>query len=51
VFFPRNSPSLADLEAELLTFPHGKNDDQVDSITQALAFKAFGYDSTLEWVG
>jgi predicted phage terminase large subunit-like protein len=51
VFFPRGAPFLSELEAELLTFPQGKHDDQVDSITQALAFKAFGYDATLEWVG
>jgi predicted phage terminase large subunit-like protein len=50
VYFPRNAPFLADLEAELLSFPQGKHDDQVDSITQALAFKAFGYDASLEWV-
>jgi predicted phage terminase large subunit-like protein len=51
VHFPKSAPYLPDLEAELLTFPQGKHDDQVDSITQALAFKAFGYDTTLEWVG
>jgi predicted phage terminase large subunit-like protein len=51
VHFPKSAPYLPELEAELLTFPQGKHDDQVDSITQALAFKAFGYDSTLEWVG
>jgi predicted phage terminase large subunit-like protein len=50
VYFPKSAPYLPDLEAELLTFPQGKFDDQVDSITQALAFKAFGYDATLEWV-
>jgi predicted phage terminase large subunit-like protein len=51
VLFPRNARCLADLESELLSFPQGKTDDQVDSITQALAFKAWGYDSTLAWVG
>jgi len=30
VFFPKNAPWLADLESELLTFPVGANDDQVD---------------------
>lgn len=50
VYFPRNAPFLLDLEAELLSFPQGKHDDQVDSMTQALAFKAFGYDASLEWV-
>jgi predicted phage terminase large subunit-like protein len=49
VYFPRNAPFLLDLEAELLSFPQGKHDDQVDSLTQALAFKTFGYDASLEW--
>jgi len=49
VYFPRNAPYLADLEAELLSFPQGRHDDQVDSMTQALAFKAFGYDVTMHW--
>jgi predicted phage terminase large subunit-like protein len=51
VCFPKNAPFLADLETELLSFPQGKHDDQVDSLTQALAFEAFGYDETLSWVG
>ena len=38
VLFPRSAQYLPDLEAELLTFPQGKNDDQVDSITQALSY-------------
>jgi hypothetical protein len=42
VHFPKNAPFLAGLEAELLTFPQGKHDDQVDSISQALNFKT-GY--------
>jgi predicted phage terminase large subunit-like protein len=36
VFFPKNAPWLDELKAELLGFPNTKNDDQVDSITQAL---------------
>lgn len=51
VYFPKHAPFLADLEAELLTFPQGKHDDQVDSLTQALAFDDYGYDETLSWVG
>lgn len=43
VFFPRNAAFLAELEAELLSFPNGKTDDQVDSISQALAYKLWGY--------
>jgi predicted phage terminase large subunit-like protein len=37
VLFPKKAPFLPALEAELLTFPQGKTDDQVDSITQALS--------------
>lgn len=33
VFFPRHASWLQDLEAELLTFPAGKNDDQVDVLS------------------
>ncbi len=51
VHFPRSAPWLAALEAELLAFPQAKHDDQVDSLSQALAFKAWGYDASLSWVG
>jgi predicted phage terminase large subunit-like protein len=37
VLFPKNAPFLPELETELLAFPQGKTDDQVDSITQALS--------------
>jgi predicted phage terminase large subunit-like protein len=37
VLFPRGGPFLPELEAELLTFPQGRTDDQVDSISQALS--------------
>lgn len=50
VNFPRVAPWLAALETELLTFPQAKHDDQVDSLSQALAFKAWGYDASLSWV-
>jgi len=50
VLFPRNASFLRDLEAELLTFPQGKYDDQVDSITQALSQQTYGYDTSLRWV-
>lgn len=32
VFFPKSAPWLADLTAEMLTFPAGKHDDQVDAM-------------------
>ena len=34
---------LPNLEAELLAFPQSKTDDQVDSISQALAYEFSGY--------
>jgi predicted phage terminase large subunit-like protein len=49
VLFPKGAPFLAELEAELLAFPQGKTDDQVDSISQALSFK-LGYDWTGSWI-
>ena len=50
VLFPRGAPFLPTLEAELLAFPQAKTDDQVDSISQALAYKTSGYDTSLSWV-
>ena len=50
VLFPREASFLAELEAELLVFPQGRNDDQVDSITQALAYDPLSYDSSMRWV-
>jgi predicted phage terminase large subunit-like protein len=49
VHFPKSATWLRDLEAELLTFPQGKFDDQVDSVSQALAYKS-SFDPTLAWV-
>jgi predicted phage terminase large subunit-like protein len=48
VLFPKGAHFLPDLEAELLAFPNGKHDDQVDSISQALNYKHSGY--TLDFV-
>lgn len=42
VWFPQAAPWLSDLEAELLAFPAGRHDDQVDSIVQALAHEQRG---------
>lgn len=38
VLFKQDASWLSVLEKELLAFPNGKNDDQVDSITQALLY-------------
>jgi predicted phage terminase large subunit-like protein len=48
VHFPRGKAFLRELEVELLTFPQGKNGDQVDSISQALAYKISFWDYS--WV-
>lgn len=49
VFFPRHSAFMKDVEAELLTFPQGRHDDIVDSISQVLAHGASGYDTSQNW--
>jgi len=41
VHLPRNAPWLGDLKAEVLAFPHGQHDDQVDSISQALNWLSY----------
>jgi predicted phage terminase large subunit-like protein len=51
VYFPERASWLADLEAELFSFPQSRHDDQVDSISQALAKAKTGYDTSLSWVG
>jgi predicted phage terminase large subunit-like protein len=51
VYLPESAPWLADLEAELFSFPQSRYDDQVDSISQALAGGEAGYDTTGRWVG
>jgi len=40
VFLPQSAPWLSDFIEELSTFPAGSHDDQVDSMTQALAYLA-----------
>lgn len=36
VLLPKEAPWLADFQHELVTFPHGRHDDQVDSVSQFL---------------
>ncbi|MEE1656744.1 phage terminase large subunit [Microvirga sp. CF3062] len=38
VYLPREAPWLGDYIAELLAFPNGRHDDQVDSTSQALTY-------------
>jgi predicted phage terminase large subunit-like protein len=49
VLFPEEAPYMPELLAELLTFPHGKTDDQVDSISQALSHD-LEWDITGRWI-
>jgi predicted phage terminase large subunit-like protein len=42
VYFPERAAWLAELEAELFSFPGSRHDDQVDSISQALLHGAEG---------
>jgi predicted phage terminase large subunit-like protein len=37
VLFPKQEHWLADLLAEILVFPNSRHDDQIDSISQAMA--------------
>ena len=39
VFIPEQAPWLGEFQAEILQFPHGKHDDQVDSMSQALCWQ------------
>lgn len=39
VFIPEEAPWLGDFQAEVMQFPHGKHDDQVDSMSQALKWQ------------
>ncbi len=39
VFFPKKAPWLLVLENEVFAFPNGRNDDLVDALFQALAYK------------
>jgi len=41
---------LSELEAEILAFPAGRYDDQVDSIVQALTYEYLPVDGGVEWI-
>ncbi len=36
VLLPERAPWLQDFQTEILQFPHGRHDDQVDSLSQFL---------------
>jgi len=43
VHLPEHAPWLAAFEAELFAFPGSRHNDQIDSVSQALANGASGY--------
>jgi len=40
VFLPRSAPWLGEFQKELMAFPRGRSDDQVDALSQGLAYIA-----------
>ena len=40
VLFPEDAPWLASFQTEILAFPYGRHDDQVDSLSQFLSWAA-----------
>lgn len=48
---PNDAPWLAELRTELLAFPHGRHDDQVDALSQALAYMRTRRVSRVRWGG
>lgn len=40
MFLPTSAPWLRDFETELLSFPDGRHDDQVDTVSQFLTWHA-----------
>jgi predicted phage terminase large subunit-like protein len=40
LLLPHEAPWLADFKAELFAFPRSRHDDQVDALSQALAYKS-----------
>ncbi len=43
VWFPKDAPWLRNFLDELLSFPESRHSDQVDSVSQALAYEGSGY--------
>ena len=50
VHFSKGASFLPDLEAELLAFPRGKFDDQVNSVTQALNYQVKNYGANMDGI-
>ena len=50
VWLPERAPWLEDLRAEIASFPHGRHDDQVDSISQFLSWHFSGMSKGVQLV-
>jgi predicted phage terminase large subunit-like protein len=51
VFLPKRRQWLTDLESELFLFPHGRYDDVVDALVQALGYQHIAYGWTAKGLG
>jgi predicted phage terminase large subunit-like protein len=40
VFVPESAPWLADFQSEIMAFPYGRHDDQVDTVSQFLMWQS-----------
>jgi predicted phage terminase large subunit-like protein len=50
VHLPKNAPWLGDFLNELLSFPNGRHDDQVDSVSQFLRWLQNAHFHEIPWV-
>lgn len=48
LYLPESTPWLHEFEREVLTFPHGRHDDQVDSMSQFLFWLGAQYFGSLQ---
>lgn len=48
IYLKRNAPWLEDFKAEIVAFPYGKHDDQVDAFSQLILGSTNHYDCQLE---
>ncbi len=49
VYLPKQAPWLAEFQNEVLAFPHGAHDDQVDSMSQFLAWASRHQSHVPDW--
>jgi len=55
ILLPKQAPWLAEFEEELFAFPHSRYDDQIDALSQALAYEppkdAYAGYQNVDWQG